>query len=79
MLIALATEKYSKDSCGVKPRDRTRKVAVIGLTFGALALIAYGLRIMSRINGSGGSFGMDDYVMTLAMVCIILLEYLNMN
>lgn len=49
----------------MKPRDRTAKVAIIGVTFGSLAVIAFGLRIFSKIHGSSGVFGVDDYVMSV--------------
>ncbi|RFU32999.1 hypothetical protein B7463_g3331, partial [Scytalidium lignicola] len=73
----LATEKYSKDSCGVKPRDRTKLVSSVGITFGVLAVIAFCLRITSRFTRSGGSFGMDDYTMILAVCLVIPLSALS--
>lgn len=57
------------DTCGVKPRDRTKLVSVVGVTFGVLAVIAFGLRIISKRTGSGGAFGLDDYTLGIAVVC----------
>jgi hypothetical protein len=66
----LATKKFSSDFCGVVPQDRTKLVSVVGVTFGALALITFGLRILSKCLRAGGQFGMDDYTIMVTMVYI---------
>lgn len=63
-----ATQKYTKDACGVKPVDKTRQLFVVAVVFAILSTIAVCLRFMSKLSGSGGTFAMDDYVMILAMV-----------
>jgi hypothetical protein len=63
-----AVEKYSKDQCGVIPRDRSKLVAIVGVTFGILAVIAFSLRIISKMTHHGGAFGLDDYIMVVAVV-----------
>lgn len=67
---SLATKKFSCDSCGVVPQDRTKVISVVGVTFGVLALITFGLRILSKVLRAGGQFGLDDYTITVAMVTI---------
>jgi hypothetical protein len=56
------------DSCGAIPRDRRKFVTAVGVTFGALAVTAFGLRILSKWLVAGGSFGLDDYTMGIAVV-----------
>mgnify|MGYP001593840221 CR=1 FL=1 len=65
---SLATKKFSSDYCGVVPQDRTKLVSVVGVTFLALALITFGLRILSKVLRAGGQFGMDDYTIMATMV-----------
>ncbi|KFY46047.1 hypothetical protein V495_02687 [Pseudogymnoascus sp. VKM F-4514 (FW-929)] len=67
----LATKKFSSDFCGVVPQDRTKLVSVVGVTFGALALITFGLRILSKCLRAGGQFGMDDYTIMVTMAITI--------
>lgn len=67
-LTLVATEKYSKDTCGVVPRDRTKLVSGVGVAFGILAVIAFSLRITSKMTRAGGTFGLDDYAMMVAIV-----------
>ncbi|KFY11808.1 hypothetical protein V492_04243 [Pseudogymnoascus sp. VKM F-4246] len=67
----LATKKYTSDFCGVVPKDRTRLISVVGVTFGVLALITCGLRILSKFLRAGGQFGMDDYTIMAAMAITI--------
>lgn len=57
------------DQCGTKPRDRRKLVSIVGVTFGALAVVAFLLRVWSKLVGSGGSFGLDDWAMTVTIVC----------
>ncbi|KAH8805187.1 hypothetical protein F5884DRAFT_442227 [Xylogone sp. PMI_703] len=73
----LTTQKYSKDSCGVKGRNRSKLIRGVGVTFGVLAVIAFGLRILARLTRSGGTFGMDDYAMMVAICLVIPLAALS--
>ncbi|OBT73679.1 hypothetical protein VF21_06164 [Pseudogymnoascus sp. 05NY08] len=67
----LATKKYSNDYCGVVPQDRTKIVSIVGVTFGVLALITVGLRILSKVLRAGGQFGIDDYTIMVTMAITI--------
>ena len=67
---SLATKKYSSDYCGVVPRDRTKIISIVGVTFGVLALITVGLRILSKLLRTGGQFGIDDYTIIVTMVAL---------
>ncbi|KAG8164103.1 hypothetical protein KVR01_006021 [Diaporthe batatas] len=65
----LATQKYSKVTCGVESQDRTALIWIVGIVFGILGLIAFGLRVTARVFvGSHKSWGPDDWVMTIAVV-----------
>ncbi|CZR68781.1 related to integral membrane protein PTH11 [Phialocephala subalpina] len=72
IITAAATEKYSKDACGAKPRDRTRAVSGVGVTFCALGLIVFGLRVVSKLNTPGSTLGVDDMVMGFVAVELVL-------
>lgn len=50
------------------PRDRTKLVSIVGVTFGVLAVVAFGFRIISKATRHGGTFGLDDYAMIVAVV-----------
>lgn len=63
-----ATEKYSKTTCGVKGRDRTQLVWIAGIASGAVGLLAFGLRVMARVFVGANSWGVDDWLMTGAVV-----------
>ncbi|KAF3017114.1 hypothetical protein E8E14_009184 [Neopestalotiopsis sp. 37M] len=73
----LATTKYSKDSCGVEPVDRTAQVVIVPMVFGALALLAFGVRVMSRVHMGHGTWGMGDWAITAAVVFMIPLLILS--
>lgn len=65
----IATQRYSKTTCGVKGRDRTHLVQAVGIIFGALGVLAFGLRVMSRVfTGPNRSWGADDWIMTVSVV-----------
>ncbi|KFY63854.1 hypothetical protein V496_03640 [Pseudogymnoascus sp. VKM F-4515 (FW-2607)] len=68
---SLATKKFSSDSCGVVPQDRTKVISIVGVTFGVLALITFGLRILSKVLRAGGQFGLDDYTIMVAMAITV--------
>lgn len=62
------TENYSYGTCGAVGEDRTALVWILGVTFGALGLVAFGLRCVARLHMGAQSWGMDDWVMCLAVV-----------
>ena len=64
-LTIIAMEKYSYTTCGLEGEDRTKLVSVTGVVGLVLAVIVYILRMYVK-NKTG--FGMDDYVISLAMV-----------
>jgi hypothetical protein len=63
-----ATKNVSATNCGAPIRDRTKAVSIAGLAGGALALLAFCLRIIARLPCCGGTIGMDDWTMALTMV-----------
>lgn len=70
-----ATEKYSKTTCGIPGEDRTKLVWITGVVFGALGLIVFCLRVAARVApGPTRSWGSDDWVMTVAVVCSMLMK-----
>jgi hypothetical protein len=64
----IATERFTKSTCGVIPRDRTKSVLVVGVLFNSLAVVVFCLRLTSKLTGSSGSFGVEDYIMALVVV-----------
>ncbi|KAK9412993.1 hypothetical protein SUNI508_12188 [Seiridium unicorne] len=74
----IAVERYSKYTCGAPSRDRTTLVWVIGLVFGILGLVGFGLRVASRVLVGGLTWGPDDWAMTLAVACMIPLTVLSL-
>ncbi|KAI1505266.1 hypothetical protein F5X99DRAFT_430529 [Biscogniauxia marginata] len=72
----LSTLKYSNDFCGVEGEDRRVLVWAIAIAFGALGLLAFGLRCFARLFGSR-SWGWDDTVMCFAMCFEIPLAVLS--
>ncbi|KAJ0415818.1 GMC oxidoreductase [Aspergillus carlsbadensis] len=74
---ALTTKNVSSTSCGAPIRDRTKAVSITGLAGGALALLAFVLRIIARLPCCGGKIGMDDWTMALTMLCVIPISILS--
>jgi hypothetical protein len=66
-----ATKNVSATNCGAPIRDRTKAVSIAGLAGGALALLAFFLRIIARLPCCGGTIGWDDWTMALTMVCYL--------
>jgi hypothetical protein len=64
----IATEKFTKNACGIIPRDRTKTVLVVGVLFNFLAVLVFCLRLTAKLTGSAGAFGVDDYVMAFVVV-----------
>ncbi|CEN59242.1 hypothetical protein ASPCAL01694 [Aspergillus calidoustus] len=74
---ALTTKNVSATNCGAPIRDRTKAVSIAGLAGGALALLAFCLRIIARLPCCGGTIGMDDWTMALTMLCVIPISILS--
>jgi hypothetical protein len=43
-------------------------VSITGIVGGVVAVVAFGLRMVSKLPPFGGHFGMDDVVITLVIV-----------
>lgn len=74
-------QKGSKNStevlCQAPIRDDSNTVSYIGVIGGVLALVAYVMRMVSRLPRFGGTLGWDDLVITIAMIEIIPLTVLS--
>lgn len=57
-------------TCHKEGQDRTAEVWIIGVTFGALGLFAFGLRCLARLYVGAQSWGMDDWVMCAVIVSL---------
>ncbi|RMY79527.1 hypothetical protein D0864_09078 [Hortaea werneckii] len=80
-------ETCTKQSCAIKPqlstknatdllcsrpvRDDSKSVSYVGVAGGILAVIAYILRMISRLPTFGGQLGWDDALMTFAILEVI--------
>lgn len=63
--------------CQAPVRDDSKSVSYSGAIGGVLAVIAYGLRMTSRLPQCGGSLGWDDLAMTIAVLEVIPLSVLS--
>jgi hypothetical protein len=52
-------------------RNNTEQGTITTLVAGILSLLAYVLRAVARLPWFGGNWGLDDWVMTAAIVCLI--------
>ena len=71
----LVTKRFSTDMCqklGVmaEGEDRTAVVWMIGVIFGAIGIAAFFLRILARLHVGAQAWGLDDWFMCLAVVCL---------
>ncbi|KAK7700729.1 hypothetical protein SLS57_012014 [Botryosphaeria dothidea] len=73
----LTTKNTTQTLCGAPIRDRTKAVSVSGIVGGIFALIAYILRMVSRLPQFGGTLGWDDAVMTFVVVLVAPLTCLS--
>ncbi|KAH8675578.1 hypothetical protein BX600DRAFT_177444 [Xylariales sp. PMI_506] len=67
----LASLKFSYDVCGHEAQDRTELVMVIGVTFGALGVLAFVLRCTARFLPGGRGWMLDDWLMALTMCFMV--------
>ncbi|KAF2816751.1 uncharacterized protein BDZ99DRAFT_403879 [Mytilinidion resinicola] len=74
---ALVTKNFTVSALGSPIRDRTKDVTITGLTGGALALLAVGLRVIARLPCLGGQWGNDDWAILVAMLPVIPLTCLS--
>ncbi|RAO64886.1 uncharacterized protein BHQ10_000898 [Talaromyces amestolkiae] len=72
-----ATKNVTSTLCGAPIRDRTAVVSVAGLAGGALAIVFFLLRMVTRLPRFGVSFGLDDAVLTFVIGLAIVLTYFS--
>ncbi|KAF3008299.1 hypothetical protein E8E14_005381 [Neopestalotiopsis sp. 37M] len=69
---ALSTKKYSDVSCGRSHEDNSLQIIVTTPLFGALALLIWILRLVSRyLTGFRATWGMDDWIMVPVVIASI--------
>jgi hypothetical protein len=72
-----ASQNATKILCSAPVRDGSNVVSYSGVIGGALAVVAYLLRMTSRLPRFGGSLGWDDAVITIAVLEVIPLSALS--
>lgn len=70
-------QSYSKHACGAPSRDRSTLVWVVGVVFLVLGLVSFAFRVMARFFLGTHTWGPDDWVMLLAVVCRLYAYGLN--
>jgi hypothetical protein len=73
----IASQNATSVLCSAPVRDGSNVVSYIGVIGGVLAVIAYLMRMTSRLPRFGGSLGWDDAVITVAMFEVIPLSVLS--
>ncbi|KAK6842793.1 hypothetical protein PG990_005268 [Apiospora arundinis] len=68
---ALLTKRYSTQTCGIKGKDRTDLVWIVGITFGAVGLAAFFLRCIARLYVGTHAWGLDDWFMCAAVALMV--------
>ena len=72
LLIACAAAKrFLTELMDAPIRNKTEQGTVTTIVFGVLSLGAYILRVIARLPWFGGNWGIDDWVMTAAIILII--------
>ena len=65
-----ATKRFSDVSCQRPHEDNSLQIVVTTPLFGAIALVFFALRVLSRYcTGFKATWGLDDWVMVPTMVC----------
>jgi hypothetical protein len=72
-----ASQNATQTLCKQPVRNESKTVSYSGVIGGVLALLAYILRMVSRLPQFGGQFGWDDAVITVAMLEVIPLSVLS--
>jgi hypothetical protein len=52
-------------------RNKTIQGTITTLVAGIAALVAYILRVVARLPWFGGNWGLDDWVMTVAIILVV--------
>lgn len=68
MLTKPAAKNVSSSFCGLPEPNHGNEAFVISIVFGALALFSVALRLAGRRRSPTGQFGLDDAVISLALV-----------
>ena len=63
-----AAKNFSETAFGGPVRDHTKLVSYTAMIAGGLAVIAVILRIFARLPCCGGTWGLDDWGIIVAMV-----------
>ncbi|GAB1212505.1 hypothetical protein ATERTT37_001644 [Aspergillus terreus] len=61
-------QNVTSQACHAPIRDRTKAVSITGVAGGAIALLAYILRMIARLPCMGGKLGLDDWTMTATIL-----------
>lgn len=72
-----ASQNATQTLCKQPVRNESKTVSYLGVVGGVLALLAYVLRMTSRLPQFGGQLGWDDAVITVAMLEVIPLSVLS--
>ncbi|EFQ32463.1 CFEM domain-containing protein [Colletotrichum graminicola M1.001] len=73
----LQVQRYTKHECGAPSRDRTALVWIVGTVFLALGLLAFVLRVVSKIFLGSQTWGLEDWAILLAVAIMIPLNGLS--
>jgi len=71
MLIVVAAKKFLQQTMNAPVRNKTDLGTFTCLIVGGVALLAFVLRLIARLPLFGGQWGLDDWVMSVAMVLIV--------
>jgi hypothetical protein len=71
LLIQAAAKKFLETLMGAPVRNKTELGTLTTLIVGGMAVLFYLLRVIARLPIFGGNWGLDDWVMTAAMILII--------
>ncbi|CAG5154354.1 uncharacterized protein ALTATR162_LOCUS3573 [Alternaria atra] len=68
---ALTAKRFLSELMDAPIRNNTEQGTITTLVAGILSLLAYVLRAVARLPWFGGNWGLDDWVMTAAIILII--------
>ena len=77
LTLSSASQNATQTLCKQPVRNESKTVSYSGVIGGVLALLAYTLRMVSRMPRFGGQLGWDDAVLTVAMLEVIPLSVLS--
>jgi hypothetical protein len=70
LLITVAAKAFLQTLLGAPRRNKEAVGTYTTLIVGSVAILAYILRVTSRLPGWGSQWGLDDWALTLAMVIL---------